>query len=52
MDKCEHKRVEIETKLYAMETRDMPAEYLQRGVCQDCGETMAVEDIPEDAEVQ
>ena len=50
MDTCDHMRVEIQSKLACIATRYEPAEYDQRAVCKDCGETMCIEDIPEGAE--
>lgn len=47
---CPHMHVEIHTRLLAMQTIDQPAEYEQKAQCQDCGEWMDVEDVPDEAE--
>ena len=52
MNECEHLHVTIHWRLYAMETRYEPAEYIGRAECQDCGATMDPADVPEEAEVK
>ena len=52
MSECEHLHVIIRWKLYAMETRYCPAEYVGKAECLDCGEIMDPDDVPEDAEVE
>lgn len=44
---CPHAHVEVHSRLYAAATREMPAEYEHKAQCQDCGQWMDVEDIPE-----
>jgi septal ring factor EnvC (AmiA/AmiB activator) len=51
LNTCKHARVTIHSKLATAATHDMPAEYWQKAECDDCGVWMAIEDIPEDAEV-
>jgi hypothetical protein len=51
LNTCKHARVTIHSRLYAMETREEPADYEQSAQCQDCGKWLAIEDIPEDSEV-
>lgn len=51
LTKCKHPHIKVNSKLYAAETHDMPAEYSERAECKDCGEWMDVNDIPEDSEV-
>jgi hypothetical protein len=48
--KCEHKKVEVARRLYAMETRYEPAEYTYSARCVNCGEQMEIEDVPEESE--
>jgi hypothetical protein len=38
--------------MIACATLEEPAEYLEWGVCQDCGATLDISDIPEDAEME
>lgn len=47
---CDHQSVTMRYKLYAIETRFEPAEYLSRATCNICGEDMDGEDVPEYAE--
>jgi hypothetical protein len=47
---CQHLRVTVHWKLYARETRFEPAEYIGKAQCQDCGEWMEPEDVPDEAE--
>lgn len=47
---CPHLHVTIHRRLYAMETRYEPAEYEYKAQCDDCGEWMETEEIPEGAE--
>ena len=51
LTKCKHLHITIRSKLYAMATREQPAEYLERAECKDCGTWMDVSDIPDNAEV-
>lgn len=48
---CEHMEVTIYSRLWAMQTLYEPEEYTYKAQCEDCGEWMDVEDVPEDAEV-
>jgi hypothetical protein len=50
MNECPHPRVTVWWKLYAMATREEPAEYKGRAVCHECGENMEPEDVPAEAE--
>jgi chromosome segregation ATPase len=51
LNTCKHAHVNIHSRLFAAETREEPADYEQFAQCQDCGKWLAIEDIPEDAEV-
>jgi DNA repair exonuclease SbcCD ATPase subunit len=51
LNTCKHARVTVHSRLFAAETREEPADYEQSAQCQDCGKWLAIEDIPEDAEV-
>jgi DNA repair exonuclease SbcCD ATPase subunit len=51
LNTCKHAHVNIHSRLFAAETREEPADYEQSAQCQDCGKWLAIEDIPEDAEV-
>ncbi len=50
MNNCQHLHVTVHWRLYAMETRYEPAEYIGKAFCDDCGETMEPEDVSEEAE--
>lgn len=50
MNKCPHKNMEVYSRLISRATHEEPAEYLEWGECADCGETLDLSDIPEDAE--
>jgi len=48
---CNHPSVGLHSRLYAMETRECPAEYIETGICNICGESMDGDDIPEYANI-
>lgn len=50
VEPCQHERVEVRYKLYTRETRFEPAEYIGKARCQDCGECMEPEEVPDYAE--
>lgn len=50
MNNCEHLHVTVTWYLYARATRYEPAEYIGKAHCDDCGEIMEPEDVPEEAE--
>ena len=50
MNNCDHLNVTVYWRLYARTTRYEPAEYIGKAHCNDCGEWMEPEDVPEDAE--
>ena len=37
MNNCPHVKLEYTSQLYAMETREQPAEYIERWSCTECG---------------
>jgi hypothetical protein len=43
--------MEVYSRLLSLATREEPAEYLEWGVCTDCGATLDLSDIPDQAEV-
>ena len=49
-NQCKHTQVTIHSRLFAMETRDQPAEYEHKAHCDQCGEWMDVEDVPDEDE--
>ncbi len=49
---CPHLHVILHYKLWAMETRHEPAEYICTAECKVCGERMSGDDVPEDAETE
>lgn len=51
-NECPHPVVDARSVLVAMETRIYPAEYSIRGFCAKCGEYLADDDIPHDAEIR
>ena len=42
--------MEVYSRMTACATREEPEEYEEWGVCVDCGETLDMSDIPDDAE--
>lgn len=46
---CEHPKVAIASRLYAMATREDPAEYVYRVICMVCGEHLG-DEVPDGAE--
>jgi hypothetical protein len=50
MSGCEHLHVTVYWRLYAAATRYDPAEYIGKAHCDDCGEWMEPEDVPDEAE--
>ena len=51
MNDCPHNNMEVYSRLISCATREEPAEYLEWGVCTDCGETLDLSDIPDKAEI-
>ena len=51
MNDCPHNNMEVYSRMISRATREEPAEYLEWGVCTDCGETLDLSDIPGEAEV-
>lgn len=47
---CKHLHITVRWRLFAMETRYEPAEYIGRAQCDDCGEEMEPEDVSDEAE--
>ena len=45
---CHSANLRIERRLYAAATRYQPEEWLYRGVCEDCGEVTAYDDLEVD----
>jgi hypothetical protein len=52
MNDCKHMTVTTHLRLYAAETLHMPAEYVGVAECNECGEILDLDDIPDDAEVE
>ena len=51
MDKqCKHKRVRVYRRLVAAATYYEPACYMYWAVCEECGESMDYDDVPNDSE--
>lgn len=50
MNQCPHNNMEVYSRLLSRATREEPAEYLEWGVCTDCGEILDLSDIPDDAD--
>ena len=48
---CQHNRVVIYYRLYAMATLYTPAEYTARAECKDCGEWLDVDDLTDETEI-
>ncbi len=47
MNTCQHRNVRTFSVLACRATLYEPAEYNEWAVCRDCGEHMAIEDIPD-----
>ena len=50
MNDCPHKNVRTFSRISRPASREEPEEYDEWAECLDCGETISIEDIPEDAE--
>lgn len=49
-NKCPHLKVRVYSELASVATLEEPAEYYEWAICENCGECLSIEDIPEDAE--
>ena len=48
---CHHNNTVVYSRMISRATREEPAEYLEWGICKDCGELLDWSDIPSDAEI-
>ena len=48
---CDHRSVTGYSKIYRMASLEEPAEYTEWAVCNNCGETLDWDDVPEYAEI-
>ena len=49
---CQHLNVTVYSVISSRATRYEPAEYCEWAECQDCGETIDIGDVPEDANIK